>query len=170
MDRRGIVIDIRPAIASTEGGAYMPTSIVRKSATVAAVAGAIVLLASGSAFAATVYSESATPTSAPTLDANCSFAVDSSGTLGATGCFKADGDRFYIKDNRADGHHVEVRGQINTSGNGIRCYENRGSAAGWLICDSFWDNIPENAVVAWTVGVWEGGTLLYAGQLKLSAA
>jgi hypothetical protein len=170
MDWRGMVIDIQVAIASTEGGAYMPTPIIRKAAVVAAAAAAIVLLAPGSASAATVYSESATPTSAPTIDANCSWAYDSSGRVGAIGCFKADGDRFYIKDNRADGHHVEARGQINTSGNGIRCYENRGSAAGWLICDSFWDNIPENAVVAWTIGVWEGSTLLYAGQLKFSAA
>jgi hypothetical protein len=148
----------------------MSISIIWKSAVVAAAAVAVVLLAPGSAFAATVYSEVATPTSAPTIDANCAFAYDSSGRVGAIGCFKAAGDRFYIKDARADGHHVEARGQINTTGNGIRCHESRGADAGWLVCDSFWDNIPENAVVAWTIGVWEKSKLLYAGQLKFSAA
>lgn len=148
----------------------MHTSLVRKSAVVAGLAAAALAFSPDSALAATVYTEKATSASSITVDANCSFVYNSKGQLAGMGCFKASGDKFYVRDYLADGHHVEMRGQINTNGNGFRCYETGGTAAGWQVCDSFWDNIPENAVLAWTASVWEGDDLLYSGQLKLSAA
>jgi hypothetical protein len=148
----------------------MARIVSRKTALVAAAATAIVGLTPGTASARTIWSEYAGPASAPTVDGNCSFIYGPDRRLAAVGCFKASGDKFYIKDAAADGHHVEIRGQINTNGDGFRCYEYRGASAGWLVCDSFWDNIPENAVVAWWLGVWEGDDLLYSSALKLSAA
>ncbi|MFE9772984.1 hypothetical protein ACFYOV_15120 [Streptomyces sp. NPDC005931] len=132
---------------------------------------ALVALLGTTASAATLYTERATAAgSSPTIDAHCLTVpgYENPRAIAGTACFKHYGDRFWIKDNLADGHHIEMRGQVNTTGDNFRCYELSGSSAGWQICDSFSDNIPENAVLAWNIGLWEGNDLLRVGSERWS--
>ncbi|MEU6354223.1 hypothetical protein ABZ896_33675 [Streptomyces sp. NPDC047072] len=137
--------------------------------TVTAIAASLVLMTPGSASAQTVHTEQATPSGTPSIDANCAW-VSGGGHDRGIACFKASGDKFYVKDLYSDGHHVEVRGEDNVSGDGYRCWENGGTAAGWQVCDSFWDDISENATVSWVVSVYEGSDILWSGPFKFSNA
>ncbi|WP_327315296.1 hypothetical protein [Streptomyces sp. NBC_01235] len=84
---------------------------------------------------------------------------------------QASGDKFYVKDLHSDyGHHVEVRGQDNVSGDGYRCWEDGGTGPGWQVCDSLWDDIAENATVPSGVSAYEGSDLLWSGPIKLGNA
>ncbi|WP_159047018.1 hypothetical protein [Streptomyces pactum] len=127
---------------------------------------ALVAFLGGSASAATLHSEQASATStSPTLDANCNEVTGYENPRATAGlaCFRPYGDKFYVRDTLADGHHIEVRGTVNRTGDNFRCYEHGGSSAGWQVCDGFHDEIPENSTIYWEIGLWEGGTLLGTG-------
>ncbi len=100
-----------------------------------------------------------------TLDTNCNEVTGYENPRATAGlaCFRPYGDKFYVRDTLADGHHIEVRGTVNRTGDNFRCHEHGGSAAGWQVCDGFHDEIPENSTIYREIGLWEGGTLLGTG-------
>ncbi|AGI88362.1 hypothetical protein AB0F32_05625 [Streptomyces albidoflavus] len=92
----------------------------------------------------------------------CSY-VNYNGEAGRA-CFQPNGDKFWVQDLKADGHHVEMNAQVNVNGNWYHCLNYHGKAAGWTSC-SFATVVPENARIAYNVSVWEGDKLLRSGQL-----
>lgn len=133
---------------------------------VTATAFTLAIFLGTSASAATLYTERASATgTSPTLDANCNEVngYENSRATAGLACFRPLGDKFYVRDTLADGHHIEVRGTVNRTGDKFRCYELSGSSAGWQVCDSFADEIPEHSTIYWEIGLWEGSTLLRTG-------
>jgi hypothetical protein len=136
------------------------------SVVVTTTAFALVTFLGTSASAATLYTERASSTSTtPTLNANCNEVTGYENPRATAGlaCFRPLGDKFYVRDTLGDGHHIEVRGTVNRTGDNFRCYELGGASAGWQVCDSFADEIPENSTIYWEIGLWEGSKLLGTG-------
>jgi hypothetical protein len=80
-------------------------------------------------------------------------------------CFRATGDKFYVRDTDADGYRIEMRGLGNWSGTpGFLCDDNKGKAAGWTVCDGWASVIPEGWRLELFVTVWNGTTELAAEQ------
>ncbi|WP_411079256.1 hypothetical protein [Streptomyces sp. cmx-18-6] len=75
-------------------------------------------------------------------------------------CFQKYGDVFWLRDRKADGHHVEMRGQMPSNGKKFRCHEGRGSAVGWQKCTGFASKIPERDKIFWWLSVYEGSNAL----------
>jgi len=95
---------------------------------------------------------------------NCAPVVYKSQVRGDA-CFRATGDKFYVRDTDADGYRVEMRGLGNWSGTpGFLCDDNLGKAAGWTVCDGWASTIPENWELVLWVTVWNGNTELAAEQ------
>jgi hypothetical protein len=129
----------------------------RAASLILALTTVISFLGVGTAYA-TVYQEYATNvSSSPPSGAPC-VEVWHNRTRGGKACFEAHGDEFWIRDYDAEGWHVEMRAQLNTNGNGFRCYTYRGPSATWQRCDSFSDNIPEDGRLIFSVSLWDGGT------------
>lgn len=74
------------------------------------------------------------------------------------GCFQPHGDRVYVRDTRADGHHVEVR--ITQPTAGFLCHTIGSSRAGWESCTGFASRMREHMYVHFAVCVYEGTTQL----------
>jgi hypothetical protein len=148
----------------------MPRHIIRTALSTLAAAAAVIVLSPGTASARTIYQEYATVVStSPPSNASCSYVI-SGREVGGQACFTPDGDQFWIRDLRADGLHVEMRAQVNTTGDGFRCYTYRGSSYPWQRCDSFWDEIPENGTVIYTASLWDGTTQRSVGSLRMARA
>ncbi|OQO95068.1 hypothetical protein B1813_03160 [Saccharomonospora piscinae] len=132
-------------------------------------AAALAFVFSGSAVAAT-YTERATQTSGtPSLEYCNEVRTQEApiGTQMGLACFQPYGDRFWVKDMRADGYHIEMRA-IDSDGKSYRCYEYGTSSAGWQICDSFHDNIGENKRLFWTVGAYDRDKLIMLSSERVS--
>lgn len=57
----------------------------------------------------------------------CSY-VNYNGEAGRA-CFQPNGDKFWVQDLKADGHHVEMNAQVNVNGNWYHCLNYHGKAA-----------------------------------------
>mgnify|MGYP001387872601 CR=1 FL=1 len=79
--------------------------------------------------------------------------------IGVLVCFEPYGDKFWIKDTLADGHHVAVsfatgRGEIGS------CHNYHGKAAGWTLCDQFAKHISEHETINFIGLTMEGSKIL----------
>jgi hypothetical protein len=143
---------------------------------IALVAAVVALLGIGvasPASAQTIYTAYAHETSTdPTGGSPISFAgamncapVVYKGLVRGDACFRATGDKFYVRDTDADGYRVEMRGLGNWSGTpGFLCDDNSGKAAGWTVCDGWASTIPEGRELVLWATVWNGNTELAAEQ------
>ncbi|MGP3973210.1 hypothetical protein ACTWQF_04075 [Streptomyces sp. 8N114] len=120
----------------------------------ALVAAILAVSFAGSASAREIYEERASKSNAPELG-DC-LVVNADREAAGIACFEKRGDDFYIKDSNADGYHIEMRGLINSTNDGFRCYDYGGPKAGWQKCDSFSGKIPENREMLWHASAWDG--------------
>lgn len=79
-------------------------------------------------------------------------------------CFERYGDKFWVKDNLADGHHVATAAEVNGTDYFV-CHDYSGKVAGWTVCDGFSSQIPEHVRMIWNVSVMEGDTELAHGTM-----
>ncbi|MFI1221619.1 MULTISPECIES: hypothetical protein [unclassified Streptomyces] len=84
-------------------------------------------------------------------------------------CFEKSGDVFWLRDRKADGHHVEMRAQMPSNGKKFRCHEGRGSGVGWQKCTSFASKIPEHDKIFWWLSVYEGSDALNTSNVQEAA-
>jgi hypothetical protein len=138
-----------------------------RAAVAAFAATALVASFPGAASAKTVYSEKASATKgSPKLDGHCN-SVNRGRKVAGMACFKKKGDRVWIRDRRADGLRVEVRGVVNSKGQpGFRCYGNY--KGGWRICDSFDRKMAEGHVFLWYVTLLKGKKVVATSGEKMS--
>lgn len=129
-----------------------------------ATAVALIVLVPTTASAVPVHAKKARPTSGSPGNSGHCGSVLGGGKDAGFACFKKKGDRFWVKDNANDGHHVELRGAVNTSGDGFRCI---GSGRGWQICD-FSSEMPEGASFAWYTVLCDGNKVVRTGSEKFS--
>lgn len=83
-------------------------------------------------------------------------------TTGARACFEAYGDRVWVQDTRADGHHAEAYLVVNggSAGTIITYCENFNGASTWVVCAEG-ESIPERrSGTIYALNV-EGNTVLY---------
>lgn len=81
-------------------------------------------------------------------------------------CFEKYGDVFWVRDRNADGHHVEMRAQMPSTGKKFRCHEGRGSSVGWQKCTGFSGKIPEHDKIFWWLAVYEGSESLNVSTVQ----
>ncbi|MCX4506632.1 hypothetical protein OG582_38450 [Streptomyces anulatus] len=78
-------------------------------------------------------------------------------------CFKPKGDKFWIKDLRADGLHLEMRaiysGNYQTVFN---CKNYKGKRAGWTVC-SFAKQMKENRMINFSLLAYDKNSMKHAG-------
>lgn len=84
--------------------------------------------------------------------------------VGVLACFQPNGDKFWIRDFRADGHHVEVSFDSDRLEIGS-CRNFHGRAAGWTVCDQFSRHISENQGIVFQGLVMEGSKILKRGPV-----
>lgn len=142
---------------------------IMKAISVATVAAGAVALVQGTAQAREIYEENAGVANDSPPSSTCS-SVYAGRDLAGQACFTPNGDKFWIRDRRADGLHIEARGQANLTGDGFRCYSNTNGAGPWRVCDSFAAKIPEGATIAFTPSAWKGNTQKHVGELRLVRA
>lgn len=137
---------------------------VLKSAAVVAASGALALgLAATPAFASTYIKNAVEVSGAPPSSAPCSPVYVDGGTLIGKACFESYGDKFWLRDMRADGAHVEVRAMY--AGNPqtmFFCKNYKGAAAGWTRC-SFHNEMVEDRTINFAALVLDGNTLIKTG-------
>lgn len=126
------------------------------------------LFTGGPAVAQTIYTERGTASALSGSNLHCVSVMNPDRHRWAgRACFRPYGDRFFIKDTLADGHHVEVRAQVNVTNDGLRCLPGGG---GWRVCNSFARVVPENARIAWTIQLREGSRVITSSALRISDA
>ncbi len=149
--------------------------ILRAVISVLAIVAAVVVFTPGTAMAA-VYQEyaslaySSPPAYPKAVCDSVWYRHNGEARMGARGCFEKHGDEFWIDDTLADGHHVEMRAQVNLTGDGFRCYTYRHSSYSWQRCDSFASKIPEDGRLWVTIGVWEGSTQIASTSFGVEAS
>ncbi|MGH3763282.1 hypothetical protein [Actinophytocola sp.] len=84
--------------------------------------------------------------------------------IGVNACFQPNGDKFWIKDYKADGHHVEVSFDSDRLEIGS-CRDFHGKKAGWTVCDQFSRHISENQGIVFQGLVMEGSRILARAPL-----
>ena len=138
--------------------------IIRTIASLVGVTASVLLVGAGTASAQVVYEARASVVSSEP-PVGCGSIVYVDRVAAGRACFTQNGDRFWIRDLRADGLRVEMRAQVSPTGDGFRCYASRGSDVAWQRCDGFYDKIPEPGGIAYTVSLWEGDQQKYVGNL-----
>lgn len=83
-------------------------------------------------------------------------------------CFVPHGDRFYIKDMRADGLGLKVDAAVNTTGDGLRC-KGRSAKTGWVSC-GFAKEVPENARLVFVLHLSKGNKGVLSSPAKMAPA
>lgn len=144
----------------------------RRVGSVFATASAALLMAVASATSATAapadYTEYAKVAGAsPPSSAYCRTVYYPTVNVAAgSACFQKYGDVFWVRDQRADGHHIEMRAQMVTGNKKFRCHEGRGSAVGWQKCTGFASKIPEHDKIFWWLSVYEGSSALNTSNVQ----
>lgn len=84
----------------------------------------------------------------------------------ATACYKPLGDKIYIHDDKADGHHVMAYLEVlNTGGNlNFRCHNYFGAGT-WAVCKDWADEIPEHRGAGLTAASMEGDDVVNSGTI-----
>ncbi|GAA2072641.1 hypothetical protein GCM10009801_25370 [Streptomyces albiaxialis] len=101
----------------------------------------------------------------PSTNRNCIWVRKNGGsvTLGKV-CFRAKGDKFWVKDYRSDGMHIVMRAMY--SGNPqtkFDCRDYKGKRAGWTVC-KFSRQMKENRRININALAYKGNDLKYAGR------
>lgn len=99
---------------------------------------------------------------APSKKLVCTYVRSHGGTrVHGKACFQPKGDKFWVKDMRADGMNVVMRGLPRGNYQVIRdCENHHGKAAGWTSCNF---NMKENQHVSFNILAYKGSTLKYTG-------
>jgi len=98
------------------------------------------------ATASSVYSKTATLTSSvPPFESWC-VTIRRSGEAIGRACFEHYGDKFWIKDTKADGAGIYMWGELSPAGDTFKCYNNGGADAGWQRC-GFASEMKEDQVI-----------------------
>ncbi|MFI1622317.1 hypothetical protein ACH4VT_35945 [Streptomyces lydicus] len=151
---------MRRMIAGAAGAALAATALV------GALPGAASASAGDVALKKTIYSQKAKPTRKSTkFDAKCNTVGNGHKSAGMA-CFRAKGDRVWIKDTApGDGLRIEVRGMTNSNGNpGYRCYGNH--KGGWQVCN-FDRQMAEKRIFLWYVSTWKGSKIKWTSDEKM---
>ncbi|MBL1092483.1 MULTISPECIES: hypothetical protein [Streptomyces] len=150
---------MRRIIAGAAGAALAATALV------GALPGAASATGSDVHAQKKVYSQKAKPTRKSTkFDAYCNT-VSNGRKMAGMACFRAKGDRVWIKDTLKDGLRVEVRGTVNSGGQpGYRCYGNY--KGGWQVCN-FDRQMAEKHVFLWYVSTWKGNKIKWTSDEKM---
>jgi hypothetical protein len=110
------------------------------------------LMPAGPANATTFVSDGNAAGPAPTEDGK--VCADSGATFA---CFTPLGDKIWVFDDAADGHHSE--GQLHVNGDLFVCQNFTGSGT-WRVCNSWSDLIPEHENAVFCAETWEGNTFI----------
>ncbi len=129
---------------------------------------ALVVGLAPSASADPLYTDYADKTSAsPKINSWCAAVYDGRERAGV-GCFRDYGDRVYVKDTRADGAHIEVRGTVHDNGRkGFRCIGTGKAGGGWRVCDEWASKMPEDRVFNFYVQLYDGNKLVATSGIKM---
>ncbi|MEU3195135.1 hypothetical protein ABZ686_31975 [Streptomyces sp. NPDC006992] len=88
-------------------------------------------------------------------------------TLGEV-CFQPYGDKFWVKDRRADGMHIEMRALYSGNTQTVfNCKDYKGAAAGWTAC-GFAKEMKEDQTINFAALVYDGTTRKYKGRTAYS--
>ncbi|MDA2813638.1 hypothetical protein O4J56_23540 [Nocardiopsis sp. RSe5-2] len=141
--------------------------ILKMVGTVAASAILVVGLAP-SASAGPRYTDYADKTNvSPKVNAWCATIYDGR-DLAGVGCFRDHGDRVYVKDMRADGARVEVRGTVNIKGRPeFRCIGTGKAGGGWRVCDEWSKKMPEDRNFTFHAQLYDGNKLVATSGIKI---
>lgn len=80
-------------------------------------------------------------------------------SIGVLVCFEPLGDKFWVLDTRADGHHVAASFNSDNLELGA-CHNYHGAAAEWTYCDQFAGHISEHINIQFSGLVMEGDRIL----------
>jgi hypothetical protein len=80
-------------------------------------------------------------------------------SIGVQVCFEPYGDKFWVRDYLADGHHVAASFSSENGEIGA-CHDYHSAAAGWTRCDQFSAHISEHQQMFFIGLVMEGSTIL----------
>lgn len=129
----------------------------RKSLALAAVVGATLTLMTPSAAFAYYGDELnyAVASSGPTGDYTCTT------VSGATACFKPNGDDFFVKDTKADGHAAAADWLYSNYARTGACVNTLGSGT-WGVCNK---DFTEGQQIRLAASVYEQGRYVVAGSL-----
>lgn len=139
--------------------------ILRSAGAIAAGSMLALGLMTSSASADAAHIENATDVSgAPPSSARCTPVYpDSHSLIAGEACFESYGDYFWVRDWRADGHHIEVRATYR--GNPATlfiCKDYKGEVAGWTRC-SFHNEMTEDQRINYVTMLMEGNSILAKG-------
>ncbi|MGW7273335.1 hypothetical protein ACWGH5_22740 [Streptomyces sp. NPDC054864] len=89
-------------------------------------------------------------------------------TAGTHACFEKSGDKFWVKDTKADGHYSAMLGSWGPIFQGdMICRNKSGSDVGWMYCD-FSSEIPEHSKVWFRADTMEGDGIVSSGGVVWS--
>lgn len=142
--------------------------IIKVLATGAMVAGLVAGM-QGAATASSTYTATAVNVSNGPVFDNTTHCIDVAyHGIAGTVCYQPYGDKFWVRDGAADGHHIDMFAEVNTTEDHFLCSDYSGKAADWTACSGFSGQIPEHARIGFSASVVEGDDVIATSTTMFS--
>lgn len=132
----------------------------KRALSIIAIATTVGICAAAPSSATAAHKKTAQASSAPAATNACATlrAPNDRSELAGEVCFVPTGDRFFIRDLKADGLGLRVDASVNRTGEGLRC-TGLSASVGWASC-SYAQEVPENARLLYVLQLVDGNKVI----------